>query len=196
MLSSDLEITNLILDIFRYVVSDYITGYLVLFYRKRNFNCWSFSSYFLLVNLSWMSYYFGYLNYAKYFRYVQKISHCLCLSLLVFSFLESSVITIFYIFSFCLVFKLYKSSLQNLQFISGHLRFLGSVDIGACLIVALFERWTLTLAYFSDVFLWTVNCTCQVCISYHILGMDNVPFEGLLVLTFIKSAILTTIYFS
>ena len=61
-------------------------------------------------------------------------------SLLVFSFIESSVLTIFYIFNFCLVFKLYKSSLQILQVISGYLIFLNSVDIGVYLIVALFER--------------------------------------------------------
>ena len=73
-------------------------------------------------------------------------------SLLVFSFMESSILTIFYIFSFCLVFKLYKSSLQILQFISDNLIFLGSVDIGSYLIVAIFERWILTLAHFSDVF--------------------------------------------
>ena len=91
--------------------------------------------------------------------------------------MESSIPTSFYIFSFCLVFKLYKYSLQILQFISSHLIFLGSVDIGGYLIVALFERWILTLAHFSDVFFWPVNCTCQAGISYHILGMDNVPFE-------------------
>ena len=54
--------------------------------------------------------------------------------------MESSILTIFYIFSFCLDFKLYKSSLQILQFISGHLIFLDSVDVGGYLIVALFER--------------------------------------------------------
>ena len=66
--------------------------------------------------------------------------------------MESSILTSFYILSFCLVFKLYKSSLQILQFISGHLIFLGSVDIGGYFIVALFERRILTLAHFSDVF--------------------------------------------
>ena len=54
--------------------------------------------------------------------------------------MESSILTIFYIFSFCLVFKLYKFSLQILQFTSGYLIFLSSVDIGGYLIVAFFER--------------------------------------------------------
>ena len=66
--------------------------------------------------------------------------------------MESSVLIKIYSFSFCLVFKVYRYSLQILQFISGHLIFLGSVNIGSYLIVALFERWILTLARFSDVF--------------------------------------------
>ena len=162
LFKSDLEIINLILDIFRYVISAYIIRIShTVFYRKINFNCQLFFSYFLLVNVIWMSYYF---NYAKYFRHVQKIKHCLCLK--PFSVLISGelIIITFYIFNFCLVFKLYKPSLQILQFISGHLRFLDSVDIGCCLIVALIKRWTLTLAHFSDAFLWPVNFTCQVCI--------------------------------
>ena len=48
-------------------------------YIKINFDWWPFLSYFFLVNISWMSHYFRYLNYAKYFRHVQKIKHCLCL---------------------------------------------------------------------------------------------------------------------
>ena len=99
-----------------------------------------------------MSYYFRHLNYAKYFRHLQKIKHCLCLkpfSVLIYGKFNSNY---FLHFSFCLVFKLYKSSLQILQFISSHLIFLGRVDIGVLLIVALFERWILTLAHFSDVF--------------------------------------------
>ena len=66
--------------------------------------------------------------------------------------MESSVLIKIYSFSFCLVFKVYRYSLQILQFISGHLIFLGSVNIGSYLIVALFERKILTLARFSDVF--------------------------------------------
>ena len=99
-------------------------------------------------------------------------------SLLVFSFMESLILTIFYIFNFCLVIKLYKSSLQILQFISGNLVFLGSADTDGYLIVPLFGRGILTLAHFSNVFFWPVNCTCQACMSYHNLGMDNVLFEG------------------
>ena len=106
----------------------------------------------------------------------RRLSIVYVCNVLVLWFMESSILTVFYIFSFCLVFKLYKSSLQILQFISDHLIFLGSVDIGGYLIVALFERRILTLAHFSDDFFWPINCTCQACISYHILGVDNVPF--------------------
>ena len=106
----------------------------------------------------------------------RRLSIVYVCKVLVLWFMESSTLTVFYIFSFCLVFKLYKSSLQILQFILDHLIFLGSVDIGGYLIVALFERWILTLAHFSDDFFWPINCTCQACISYHILGVDNVPF--------------------
>ena len=75
-------IINLILDIFRYAVSAYITGYLVLSYIEKLISTVGhFFSNFLLINMSWMPYYFRYLNYAKYFRHVQKIKHCLCLKL-------------------------------------------------------------------------------------------------------------------
>ena len=104
-----------------------------------------------------MSYCFRFLNYAKYFRHVQKIKYCLCLKLLLFSFMESSIITVFYMFTLCLVFKLCKSTLQILQFISGHLMFLVSIDIGGCLIVASFERRILTLSHFSNAFFWPGN---------------------------------------
>ena len=56
--------------------------------------------------------------------------------LLVFSFMESSVPTVMYSFSFFLVFKLLKSSLQIIHLISDHLIFLGSVDIGGYLVAA------------------------------------------------------------
>ena len=138
LLKCDLENINLILDIFRYVVSAYITGYLLLPYIENWFQL-LFFNYFLLVNMSWMLYCLRYLNHAKYIRRIQKIKHYLCLrpfSILIYGKFNF----IFYIFSFRLVFKLYKSSLQILQFISDHLIFLGNVDIGGYLIVALFER--------------------------------------------------------
>ena len=53
--------------------------------------------------------------------------------------MENSILTIFYIFSFCLFFKLVKSSLQILDLVSDHLIFLGSVDIGDYLVVVCFE---------------------------------------------------------
>ena len=167
-----LEIKNFILDIFRDVVSAYITGFLELSYIEKLISnvghflitfCWLIwvqcriiLGIWIMQNVSDMS---------------RRLSIVYIWSLLVFSFMESSILTIFYIFSFCLVFNLYKSSLKILQFISGHLIFLGSADIGGYLIVALFERWILTLAHFSDVFFWSVNCTCQTCISSHVLGM-------------------------
>ena len=116
-------------------------------------------------------------------------------SLLVFSFMESSVLTIFYIFSFCLVFKLHSSSLQILRFFSGHLVFLGSIVIGGYLIVALFGSWILTLAHFSDVFFLT--CKLYMLNPYIIayFGHGQSSIWGFLILTFIKSASLTTVYF-
>ena len=95
-------------------------------------------------------------------------------SLLAFSFMESSILTVFYISNFCLGFKLYKSSLQILQFILGRIVFLGTIDIGGYLIVTLFERWILTTAHFFRCSFWSVNCTCQARISYYIMGMGNV----------------------
>ena len=112
-------------------------------HRKIIFNCWPLFSYFLLVNMSWMLYYFRCLKYAKYFKHVQKMKHCLCLkpfSVLIYGEFSCNY---FYIFSFCLAFKLCKSSLQSLQFTTGYLIFLDRNDIGGFLIVALFERWIL-----------------------------------------------------
>ena len=52
--------------------------------------------------------------------------------------MDSSILTI--IFSFFLAHKLYKSSMQIMHLISHHLLFLGSVDIGAHLVVTSFEK--------------------------------------------------------
>ena len=120
--------------------------------RKISFSCWPFFSYFLLVNMSWMSYYFRYLNYANILDMSKRLSIVYVWSLLVFSFMESLVLTIFWTVNFCLVFKLFKSSLQIMQFIPGHLIFLGSVDIGGYLIATLFGSWILTHAHFSIFF--------------------------------------------
>ena len=49
---SDLEIINLILDILRYVVSPYISRYLVLSYIEKLISTVDIFSYFLLVNIS------------------------------------------------------------------------------------------------------------------------------------------------
>ena len=77
-------------------------------------------------------------------------------------------------FSFFLVFELYKSSLQIIE----HLIYLGNIDIGGYLVVAYFEKWILTLAHFSNVFFWSVSCKCQTCVWYNILDMENVSFES------------------
>ena len=174
LFKSDLEIINLIFDISWYVVSAYITWYFVLSYVEKFISTVGhIFSYFLLANMSWMSYYFRYLNHSKYFRHVQKIKHCLYLKLFNFLIYGKFSYNYFSHFNFFLVSKLYRSSLQILQLILGHLTNLGSVDIAAYLTGALFQRCILTLAHFSDVFFWPVNCGCGVCISFHILGMDK-----------------------
>ena len=81
-------------------------------------------------------------------------------------------------FSFFLVFKLYKSSLQIIDITAEHLIYLGSINIGSYLVVAYFEKWVLTLAHFSNVFFWSVSCKCQTCVWYKILDMENVSFES------------------
>ena len=70
----------------------------------------------------------------------RRLSIVYVLGLLVFSFMESSILTIMYTFSFFLVFKLYKSSLQIIHIISDHLIFLVSINIEGYLVVAYFER--------------------------------------------------------
>ena len=178
------------------MVSACITGYLVLFYIEKLISivghffatfcrliwveCHIISGIQIMQNISDMS---------------RRLSIVYVWSLLVFLFMESSILTFFSIFSFCLVFKLYNSSLQNLQFILGCLLVLGSVHIGGYLIVASFERWILTLAHFPDVFFWNVICICQACVSYQFFRHGQCSIWGFLVLTFIKSPRLATIYF-
>ena len=130
-----------------------------------NFNCLPFLSTFCWsINcMSWMP-----LNYTTYFR---RLSIVYAWGFLTFSFMESSILSIIYVFTFFLLFKLYKSSLKIILLISDHLIFLGSVDTGGYLVVTYFERWILVLAHFSDVFFWPRNCRCQAGILCHILDI-------------------------
>ena len=70
----------------------------------------------------------------------RRLSIVYVLGILVFSFMESSILTIMYTFSFSLVFKLYKSSQQIIHIISDHLISLVSINIEGYLVVAYFER--------------------------------------------------------
>ena len=74
----------------------------------------------------------------------RRLSIVYVLGILVFSFMESSILTIMYTFSFSLVFKLYKSSQQIIYIILDHLISLVSINIEGYLVVAYFERWILT----------------------------------------------------
>ena len=71
---------------------------------------------------------------------------------LVLSFMKSSVLTFMQVFSFFLVFKLYKSDLHIIFFIADQIKFLGIVGVGGYLVVGYFENWILSLGQFSDVF--------------------------------------------
>ena len=97
------------------------------------------TGYFALSNIEKListgSHFFSYLflfYYKAYFRHVQKIRYYLCLRPFnMFSFRESSILIIKYVFRFfLLVAKLYKTVLQIIHLSSKHLRFLSSVDIG------------------------------------------------------------------
>ena len=57
---------------------------------------------------------------------------------LVSLFMESLVLTIMYVFSFFLVFKLFKYGVKIIHLILDHLICLGSVDIKGYLVVAYF----------------------------------------------------------
>ena len=70
----------------------------------------------------------------------RRLSIVYVLGILVFSFMESSILTIMYTFSFSLVFKLYKSSQQIIYIILDHLISLVSINIEGYLVVAYFER--------------------------------------------------------
>ena len=129
---------NLILAIFRHVDSAYIIGYLVLSYVKKLIsNAVHFLSYFLLLNklCGLMS-----LNYATYYRYVQKIKHYFCFGPFTVFIYGKFNSTITYIFSIFMVLKLCKDNLKIIHLISDRLIFLGSVDIRDYLVVASVER--------------------------------------------------------
>ena len=71
---------------------------------------------------------------------------------LVLVFNESPILTVIYVFSFFVVFKMYKPGLQITHLILDNLIFLGSVDIGSYLLATRFEMWILTLDHFLYVF--------------------------------------------
>ena len=108
----------------------YITGYFALYYIWKLISTGSrFLATFCWQINCWVS-----LNYKVYFRHVQKLKNYLYLMPFnVFSFRESSILTIKYGFSFFLVSKLCKAGLQIIHLNWSHLRFLGSVDIGGFL---------------------------------------------------------------
>ena len=145
--------------------------------------------------MSWMSYYFSYLNYATYFKRVQRIKHCLCLEPSVI-FIYGKFHSILYIFNFCLVFKLCKSSLQILHIISDHLIFFRSVNLAGYFRGAIFWKVNFNSCSFFRYFFLTCQfyMTSLYVIPY--FGHGQCSIWGFLVLAFIKGArSLTTIYF-
>ena len=86
-----------------------------------------FFSYFLLANIEFV-------QITKHISVMFRNLSIICLRPFNgFSFRESSLLTINYIFSFFLLFKLCKSGLHIIHLNSDHLRFLRSVDIGGFL---------------------------------------------------------------
>ena len=120
-------------------------------------------------------------------------------SLLVFSFFESSILTIFYIFSFCLVLK---TSIVIVQVYSTNstVHFVPSNIFGQCWCWRLFNRsliWKVnfsTCSFFRCFFLTCKFHISDLCIILY-FRHGKCSIWGFLVLAFIKSAILTTIYF-
>ena len=136
LFKSDLESINLILGIFRYVVSAYFTGYLILTYIEKLISTIGhFLATFSLLIWVGCRIISGISIMQNIWDMSKRSSTVYVWSFLVFAFMESSILTI-------------KSSLQILQFISGYLIFLGSVDIGGRLKVVLLESWDLNLAQF------------------------------------------------
>ena len=83
--------------------------------------------------------------------------------LLVLSFIKSSILTIMFIIGFFLVFKLYKFS--GLSYIFGqcwYWRLFSS---------AILWKMNFNSCSFFRCFFSPVDCTCEACISYHILDM-------------------------
>ena len=112
-------------------------------------------------------------------------------SLLVLSFMESSILATFYIFSFFLVFKLCKSSLQIL-FGPSHI-------FGQCWYWWLFNSGIIWKVNFNSCsFFRCFFLTCKLYMSGRYIisyfGHGQCSIWGFLVLTFIKRAKLTTIY--
>ena len=130
------------------------TGYFALSYEEKPISTSShFFSYFLLVNKLYES------NYKTNFRHFQKLKQYLYLrSFNLFSFKESSILTIKYIFSFfwtlnciSLVWKLFISIRTILDF-SAMLK----LDV---FYSGIFEQVTFNSWSFFKCFSWPVNCT-------------------------------------
>ena len=117
---------------------------------------------------------------------------------LVFSLMESSVLIIMYIFSFFLVFKLYKCSLQIIiHIIPDHFWAVLILEVIGYYLVGSDMYWK--GSFNSCSFLRCFFLTCKSFMS----GLYTIPYFGYgkcfiwesLVLAFINSASLSTIYF-
>ena len=136
------------------------------------------------------------LNYKTYFKNFQKLKHYLYLQQFnLFSFKESSILTIKYVFQLFLVFKMYKSGLQVIHLNSDNLIFLGSVDIGA------FLQWHNLKVHFSLLVIFQMLILiCKLCkwalyiATYFEHGQCFIL--AFLVMTFIETAGLNTTSFS
>ena len=104
--------------------------------------------------------------------------------LLTFSFMESSILTVMFIFNFFLVCKL-------CLFFWNILYFWYSDDFGGYL-VAYFERWVLTLGYFSDVFLLSSKLYKSGLHMIPHFEQEQYSIRGFLELVSVKCSCLTT----
>ena len=123
--------------------------------------------------MSWM-----FLNYVTYFSWsIIYIWH-----LLVFSFMESSILTITLVCSFFLVIKFCKSGLEIIHLIWAMLDFWVVLKYFVWWnILKYFELRFLTLIHLVIFHIYnflSVNCTSRVCISQHIWNIENVSLEG------------------
>ena len=153
------------MSILRYAEGACISICLSMSYIKNQFQQLAISDLLptFCLSINWMNMTLMSFNYATYINLCRNLSIIYIWIFLVFSFMESSVLTIMDLFSF--YSGLWNFVLQINRLILDRFRFLARVNIEIYLVVSFFERWMLALNDFADAFYCYVYWNIRVFIS-------------------------------